>query len=160
MGIAVAIHQDDGGERDGSGSPCLDWWDGLASPLTTPQRSFSVPSPDGAHRTGLTQYRGPGTVDEGHCWARGSLTREGLVQNALESVYTLALGIAPHVEARCLGRLWSLLGGLQLLRGSQCPGALVHEGGLCARGCCWLLLAEYWSWTPSTKTAGRFFKAF
>lgn len=127
MGIAVAIHQDDGGERDGSGSPCLDWWDGLASPLTTPQRSFSVPSPDGAHRTGLTQYRGPGTVDEGHCWARGSLTREGLVQNALESVYTLALGIAPMWRPDAWGGCGPCWGGCSSF------GGLSAQGLLCMR---------------------------
>lgn len=57
MGVAVAIHQDGGGEQDGSGCPCLDWWEGLASSLTSPPQGFSAPS-KGTHRTGLTQYRG------------------------------------------------------------------------------------------------------
>lgn len=43
MGITVAIQQDGGGEQDGSGSPCLDWWDGLASPLTSPLQGFFSP---------------------------------------------------------------------------------------------------------------------
>lgn len=45
MGITVIIRKDGGGEQDGSGSPCLDWWDGLASPLASPpQGSFSPQS--------------------------------------------------------------------------------------------------------------------
>lgn len=43
IGITVAIHQDGDGEQDGSGSPCLDWWDGLAPPLTSPPQRFLSP---------------------------------------------------------------------------------------------------------------------
>lgn len=65
-----------------------------------PHRGFSVPSPEGAHRTGLTQDRGPGTVNEAHCWVGGSLTSGSLFQNALQRAYILTLGTAPIWKAR------------------------------------------------------------